>query len=145
MVEGRQAGRAGWRHFPHDADVGICGFGPTPASAFEQAGLALTAVVTDRKVAAREAVAVRCEAPALDILFVEWLNAVIYEMAVRKMLFGAYEVRLSDSRIEAIVRGEKVDVARDEPAVEIKGATYTALEVARGADGLWRAQCVIDV
>ena len=41
------AGRkAGWEHFPHDADIGVRGWGATPAEAFEQAALALTAVVT---------------------------------------------------------------------------------------------------
>ena len=40
--------RTGWEHFPHDADVGVRGFGPTPAAAFEQGALALTAAVTVR-------------------------------------------------------------------------------------------------
>ena len=42
--------RAGWEHFPHDADVGVRGFGATAAEAFEQAALALTAVVTNARV-----------------------------------------------------------------------------------------------
>ena len=36
-----------WEHFPHGADVGVRGVAPTRAGAFEQAALALTAVVTD--------------------------------------------------------------------------------------------------
>ena len=36
-----------WEHFPHDADIGVRGYGPTMAAAFEQAALALTGVVTD--------------------------------------------------------------------------------------------------
>ena len=40
-------GRRGqWEHFPHDADVGVRGWGATAAEAFEQAAQALTAVVT---------------------------------------------------------------------------------------------------
>jgi SHS2 domain-containing protein len=38
-----------------------------------------------------------------------------------------------------------VDVARHQPAVEIKGATYTELKVGRTDNGLWFAQCVVDV
>lgn len=34
-----------WEHFPHGADIGVRGFGPTMAAAFEQAALAMTAVV----------------------------------------------------------------------------------------------------
>ena len=50
-----------WEHFPHDADVGIRGRGPTLAEAFEQAALALTGIVTDAEIAAGTAVDVTCE------------------------------------------------------------------------------------
>ena len=35
-----------WQHFDHDADIGVRGSGATQAEAFEQAALALTAIVT---------------------------------------------------------------------------------------------------
>ena len=82
-----------WEHFPHDADVGVRGFGASPAAAFEQAALALTAAVTSAKVEPKQPVEVSCEAPDLELMFVEWLNCVIYEMAVRRMLFGRFAVR----------------------------------------------------
>ena len=86
---------ARWEHFPHDADVGVRGFGETPQEAFEQAGpTALTAVVTDAEVDPRISVEVRCEAPELELLFVEWLNSIIYEMAIRRMMFGRFTVRI---------------------------------------------------
>ena len=37
----------GWEHFAHGADVGVRGVGATLNEAFEQAALALTAVVAD--------------------------------------------------------------------------------------------------
>jgi Archease protein family (MTH1598/TM1083)/tRNA-splicing ligase RtcB len=37
--------KAGWEHFPHDADVGVRGWGTSAAQAFEQAAYALTAVI----------------------------------------------------------------------------------------------------
>jgi tRNA nucleotidyltransferase (CCA-adding enzyme) len=50
-----------WAHFPHQADMGVRGVGPTLAAAFEQAALAMTAVVTDpARVAAEQAVEIRC-------------------------------------------------------------------------------------
>lgn len=36
----------GWEHFDHKADIGIRGVGTTLASAFEQAALAMSAVIT---------------------------------------------------------------------------------------------------
>lgn len=134
-----------WEHFPHDADVGVRGFGETPAKAFEQAALALMAVVTQVEIEPKTQVAVTCEAPDLELLFVEWLNAIIYEMAVRKMLFARSAVRINGTRLEGTLWGEPIDVARHAPACEPKGATYTALKVAADNQGLWSAACIVDV
>jgi tRNA nucleotidyltransferase (CCA-adding enzyme) len=136
---------AGWDHFPHDADVGVRGWGATAAQAFEQAAQALTAVITHAEVEPQVPVEVRCEAPDLELLLVEWLNAIIYEMAVRNMLFGRFAVRIEDGRLEGTLWGEPVDVERHAPACEPKGATYTALRVAKDPDGAWSAACVVDV
>jgi len=137
-----RAGR--WEHFPHAADVGVRGFGRSAAEAFEQAALALTAVVTAAEIAPKLEVHVSCEAPDLELLFVEWLNAIIYEMAVRKMLFSRFAVRIESTRLNGSLWGEPVDVARHQPACEPKGATYTALKVDENG-GLWSAGCVVDV
>ena len=136
--------KAGWEHFPHDADVGVQGF-TTAAQAFEQVAYALTAVITHAEVKPQLLVRVRCEAPDLELLLVEWLNAIIYEMAVRKMLFGRFAVRIDDGRLEGTLWGEPVDVERHAPASEPKGATYTALRVAKNPDGTWSAACIVDV
>ncbi|MGB8327301.1 MAG: archease [Steroidobacteraceae bacterium] len=136
---------ARWEHFPHDADVGVRGIGATEAEAFEQAALALTAVVTDlADVTAREPVTVECDALDHELLFAEWLNRLIYEMSTRRMLFSRFSVQLDGAALHAQAWGEPVDPARHHPAVEIKGATYTALRVARERDE-WIAQTVVDV
>ncbi len=145
MSEPAGGRKPGWEHFSHDADVGLRGWGETAAQAYEQAALALMAVVTDAEVRREQAVTVHCDAPDLELLFVEWLNAIIYEMAVRKMLFGRFAVRIDGTRLEGTLWGEPVDVARHAPACEPKGATYTALRVAEDSDGTWSAACIVDV
>jgi SHS2 domain-containing protein len=139
------ASKPSWENFPHDADVGIRGFGRTPEEAFEQAGYALTAIVTHVPVRAEIPVPINCQAPDIELLFVEWLNAIIYEMAVRSMLFGRFEVRLDDGQLTGTLWGEPVEVARHAPACEPKGATYTALKVSSDEGGIWSASCVVDV
>lgn len=135
-----------WEHFAHGADIGVRGVGPTMAAAFEQAALALTAVIADpQSVRPEVAVPIACDAPGDDVLLVEWLNALVYEMATRRMLFGAFVVAIDGSRLRATAWGEAVDRERHEPAVEVKGATFTALRVERLDDGHWLAQCVVDV
>jgi len=135
-----------WAHFPHEADMGVRGIGATREQAFEQAALALTAVVTDpATVIPEQMIPIACEAPDVELLLVDWLNALIFEMATRSMLFSHFEVRLEGHRLTAQAWGEALDVARHHPAVEVKGATYTALKVAWQPDGGWLAQCVVDV
>ncbi len=116
------------------------------ASAFEQAALALTAVVTDPAgVLAEEEIQIQCRAPDPESLLVDWLNAVVYEMATRSMLFSEFDVDIYQSRLRARIRGEPVDRDSHQPAVEVKGATFTELQVREQEDGLWLAQCVVDV
>jgi SHS2 domain-containing protein len=136
---------AHWEHFPHDADVGVRGLGATLEQAFEQAALALTAVITDLvDVAPREMIELSCMAPDTELLLVDWLNSLIFEMATRSMLFSRFEVHVQGGHLAAQAWGEALDAARHHPAVEIKGATYTELKVAHQAGG-WLAQCVVDV
>jgi SHS2 domain-containing protein len=136
----------GWEHFPHGADVGVRGYGASEAEAFAQAALALSAIVTDPlAVQERHAIDVSCEAPDEELLLVDWLNALIYEMVTRKMCFGRFDVRIENGRLEGRAWGEALDVVRHAPNVEPKGATYTALRVAKDSAGRWVAQCVVDV
>ena len=137
--------RPGWEHFPHAADVGVRGFGRTVAEAFEQAALALTAVVTTAEIHPAVCVKVECEAPDVELLLVEWLNAIIYEMAVRKMLFARFAVSIERTRLHGTLWGELVKIERHAPACEPKGATYTALKVAKDESGVWTAACIVDV
>jgi len=137
---------ARWEHFSHGADVGVRGLGESLEEAFEEAALALSAVVADiSTVAPKETIEVHCEAPDVELLLVSWLNAIVYEMAVRRMLFSQFRVTISGSSLTGKLAGEKVDPQRHELAVEAKGATVTGLRVACGAQGEWVAECVVDV
>ena len=135
-----------WEHFPHEADIGVRGVGASKEEAFEQAAVALTAVILDpQELTGEEVVEVTCEAPDDELLLVDWLNALVYQMATRRLLFGRFEVHIDGHRLHARAWGEPIDVARHQPAVEVKGATLTCLRVGQEAGGAWVAQCVVDV
>lgn len=92
---------------------------------------------------------IELKAPDLDVLLVDWLNALVYEMAERRMIFGAFAVAIEIAgggyRLKGRARGEAVSRERHAPAVEVKGATFTELAFVEDRPGFWRAQCVIDV
>lgn len=133
-----------WEHFAHNSGVGITGRGPSCAAAFEEAAVALTAVTASPNlVRPRQLVDITCRASDRARLLVDWLNAIIFEMASRKMVFRRFSVRLDDYGLSGQAWGEPVDTNRHKPAVDLKGATYTALQVAERGNG-WIAECVID-
>jgi len=135
-----------WQLFAHDSDIGVRGFGATLAEAFEQAAIALNAMVTEpHLIEALEPTIIHCAANDPDFLFMDWLNAVIYEMVVNKMLFSKFEITIQDLNLHAKIWGEPIDRERHQPAVEPKGTTFTELKVMKLPPNIWVAQCVVDV
>ena len=117
--------------FPHGADVGIRGVGPTCDTAFEQAALALTSVVTDpTRIASEEAVEVTCEAPDHAYLLLDWLNALIYEMAVRRLVFGRFAVSIEGNRLDG--------TRPDAPRARYAGTSAAAATVPPSAQRAYR-------
>ncbi len=144
-MESAAAAAPSWQHFSHAADIGVQGRGRSLAEAFAMAATALVAAITDpAAVISRQSVSVVCAAPDREMLLVDWLNAVIYEMEMRQMLFSHFDVAIEGTRLSATLGGEPLDPERHQPAVGPKGATLTALKVAEEG-GLWVAQCVVDV
>ncbi|MCE0722911.1 MULTISPECIES: archease [Legionella] len=134
-----------WEHFSHESDIGVRGCGSTIAEAFAMGALALTNVITSSElIQPHKTLRITCEAPNQEILFVDWLNAIIYNMAIHNMLFSQFDVSIKRQKLTAIIAGELVDINRHQPAVEVKGATFTELKVYQ-SDGTWVAQCVVDV
>ena len=81
--------------------MGVRSFGAMKEEAFEQAALGLTTVITDPEtVRTEEVISANCEAPDDELLFVDWLNALVYEMATRSMLFSQFEVRIEGNHLQ---------------------------------------------
>ncbi len=140
-----------FEHFEHGADVGVRGFGTSPAEAFEAAAQALFTLFAENlgNVQPQVEQGFTLEAEGLEELFVAFLNELIWLAATRGLVFGRFEVRIEGGppgpyRLRARAWGEPFDASRHESTVEPKGATYTALRVEE-EDGRWVAQCVVDV
>ena len=141
---------ARFEQFEHGADVGVRGLGATPAEAFEGAAAALFTLLAADLAGVRPAATERIalEARALDELLVAFLNELISLSDARGLVFGRVSVAIDEAggrfRLTAAAEGEPFDASRHEFTVVPKGASFTALRVAR-EDGAWLAQCVVDV
>jgi SHS2 domain-containing protein len=137
---------ARFEHFAHGADVGIRGLGESPAEAFAQAARALTAVTCDlASVAVRETIDVELEGRGLDDLFFAWIDALVFFMATRRMVFSSFQVELVGDHLRAKVGGESLRTHQHAPSLEVKAPTFSSLSVQKRDDGMWVAQCVVDV
>lgn len=139
-----------FEHFDHGADVGVRGFGATPAEAFEGAARALFLLLCEDLSEVRGQIEepISCDAATLEELLVAYLNELIFLSDSRQIVFGRFEARIQQTphgfHLGGRAWGETFDPERHEFTVQPKGATFTALKVEQRGDE-WVAQCVVDV
>src|SRR5512143_2998712 len=118
--------------FEHEADIGIRGYGGTPEEAFANAAKAMYSVMVELgRVEQKQFRGVNVSAEDREQLLVEWLNALLAMSDVERMVFSRFEVRIEGNVLTGTARGERFDRIRHEPRVEVKGATYHLLSVAK--------------
>ena len=135
-----------WQHFNHAADIGIRGIAKSLEHAFEYAAYAMTAVMIDpKKIPQNQNISIIAQATDLELLLVDWLSEIIYLSDTKKMLFSRFKVQIDRFRLKAQISGAPISKCSAKPAVEVKGVTYAELLVKQNKNGLWIAQCVLDV
>lgn len=139
-----------YAYLDHEADMGIQGFGDSLAEAFAEGARAMFGIMADLEtIQPRECVAVHCEAPDTETLFVDFLNELLFEREVHGLLLSTCDVLALDQRpqgwaVDAVARGEPPDADRHEILTEVKAATYSGLRVFRENDQ-YVVQCVVDI
>ncbi len=143
-----------FRLAPHTADVAIEVTAPDEAVALAQAGLALTALLTDHPTGrlgrASDEVAFFVEAPDHESLAVAWLAELVWLQQSSDLLWQGGGVVISDGPggIRATARGNAVtwDPTGHGAGVEVKAVTYHDVESGRrGVDGKWHLRVLLDI
>lgn len=147
--------RPGVRELDHTADLGIEVEGPTRDAVFERAAEGMFALMWDEPdsvptvtstdstpASGREERRVSLRAEAVDMLFVRWLQELLYLYDAQRLVPIAVEFEcLDDTHLVARVGLRR---SEDTPTRELKGVTYHELEVGPvGAE--WRARVIFDV
>jgi protein archease len=137
---------AGFELTEHTADVGIHAWGPTEATVFEQAALALFSLLCDpATVEPREAVGLEAEAPMHDLLLVAWLNELLYRFEADGLVFHSFAIDVLGARtLSGTAFGEPLDLARHAAHAGVKAVTYHGLALRRTGKA-WEATVVLDV
>jgi len=90
---------------------------------------------------------VRLTAPALDLLFYDWLSELIYRKDRDREVFTRTEVQVNPSspcQLTARLYGGVIDPERTALGIDLKAVTFHEFTM-HSVDGAWRAQVVIDV
>jgi SHS2 domain-containing protein len=114
----------------HTADVGVKAYGKTVAEAFEHAAEAMFDIITDEStIDSIGEYDIQLEAPDLEQLLVDWLSKLLFLNDAEDLVFGKFEMTLTDNHLSAHIFGEKYNKKKHKMGVEIKAVTYHMLEV----------------
>ena len=131
------------------ADVAIEATGKTLEQAFSEAALAMFEVQTNTK-KVKPSISKKVEIQSEDkkSLLFDWLSKLIYLRDIEKMFFSKFDVRIKQTdnnfSLSAVVYGEKIDVKKHELKVEVKGVSYTQMEIEEKTDKA-RIRVILDV
>jgi SHS2 domain-containing protein len=124
----------------------VRGLGKTLSQAFENAALAMFSIEVPyiKNIVATCFWQFSCESYDQEGLLTAWLNTLISYADLYRAVFCSFDVTIEDCSLTARVGGVPLNDLQGEKGVEVKGATFTELYVGR-RDGIWIAQCVVDV
>ena len=132
--------------FEHTADLGLRVRAPDLDTLFVEAAACLFSAIVEDPAAVRplQRIDVRIDGADREYLLFDWLRELLYRSESRHLLFGRFEVRVSDTGLEGTAWGEPFDPARHGLAHEVKAITYHGLKV-EPADGGWLAEVIVDI
>ncbi len=120
-----------FRILEHPADLGIEAEGKTLRDAFINAAHGLMAIILDpNTVDVREAKEVSLQSSDRERLLVQWLSEILYLYDGQGFVAKEFDiVRLTDASLEAVVRGERLDLQKHRTRLDVKAVTYHQLEI----------------
>ena len=132
--------------FEHTADIGIRARSGTLKGLFEESAKGLFSVILTNLDSVRcvQDTAIELAGNRRDDLLFDWLAELLYAFETRRVLFGRFEVSLSEGGLSAVAWGEPLDVGRHELDMEIKAVTYHGLKVEPEGEG-WLAEVIVDL
>ena len=126
----------------HPSDVGIIAFGKSTKELFENSAFGMFSLMADLdRVESKETFITKAEAEGHESLLVNWLNELIFYEDSKKILLQQFKItKLTKTRLEASVSGEKINMEKHFIYRPIKAATYNQLQISKN-----QARIVFDV
>jgi SHS2 domain-containing protein len=130
----------------HTADIGITAYGEDLAELMANAACGMLSLIAEPETVNCKLIRnIELEEVDAIALLVEWLNALLYELDVSRLLFKEFDIVVSgETKLSATCRGEKLDMARHRLKREVKAATYHNLSIIK-EKGIYSAGIIFDI
>ena len=130
----------------HTADIGVTAYGKDPAELLANAACGMLSLIVEPQTV-NSTLTAKIELTERDdvTLLVEWLNTLLYELDVNRLLFREFDIVISgETKLSAVCRGERLDLAKHRLIHEVKAATYHNLNITR-EKGIYTATIIFDI
>lgn len=135
-----------FREIEHTADLGIEVSADGLPSLFACAGEAMFGLIADlSSIRSVDELAIAATGDGPEELLHAWLCELLAQFNVVGFVAKICNVsQVTNDRVDGVIRGEKLDLARHGFRTEIKGVTYHDFKVWR-ENGQWHARVIFDV
>ena len=132
--------------FEHTADLGLRIRAADLDTLFAEAARCLFSTVVEDLATVRplQKIDIKLDGDEIDYLLFDWLRELLYHFDAEHLLFGKFEVQVTDGGLTASAWGEPLDPTRHNLEHEVKAITYHGLRVEKvGAE--WEAELIVDI
>ena len=130
----------------HPADIGFRARGRDLAELFANSAKALVWIMLDPEhIEPKQPIQFSARAGDYESLLVSFLNEVLYLVDSRRLALATFEIiRLSETHVNCIAKGEPRDIKKHPPKLVVKAVTYHQLKIVQSGEE-WIAEVYVDV
>ncbi len=128
----------------HTADVKIRASAPTLEALFSETFKALMQVMYGKGRCGRTIREIRIESTDNESLLADFLSEVLFVSEVEGLVFSDARIRINGFSLIAELRGESFDPLIHSTGTEVKGISYSGLEIVHNANG-YKLDIIFDV
>ena len=130
----------------HTADIGLRAWGATLQAAFENAAIALSAIVVELEdIEPKIAYPIEASGDDDESLLVNWLSEVLFYLDGKRLVLRRFRIEhFGNGHAAGQAWGEPRAPEKHRPKVIVKGVTYHQLKIEQRPDG-WQVQVFLDI
>lgn len=137
------------KFFDHTADVLFVARADTLPELFRECAAAVEETMVDvSAVKAKEKVKILAENVKIDGLLFDFLEELVFFKDYKQLVFSKYDLEIREKEkgfaLICFAYGEKLDVSRHDPRVDVKAVTMHEFEVVKDKQG-WKAKVLLDI